>query len=126
LDFKNKSDTLSGFISGDIKEEYSMNERVSNKSIIKNRNESKNIDGILYDNVLADDVSNQDSNRNSSISSMSSKTRKLFKEHLYQNDNIFSSSCKTTDDLGIKENNNFIIITLINNFLLNIYLLLFN
>jgi len=100
LDFKNKSDTLSGFISGDIKEEYSMNERVSNKSIIKNRNESKNIDGILYDNVLADDVSNQDSNRNSSISSMSSKTRKLFKEHLYQNDNIFSSSCKTTDDLA--------------------------
>jgi len=97
LDFRNKSDTLSGFVSGDIKEEYSMNERKSNKNIIKNRNESKNINGILCENDLTDDVSNRDSNRNSSISS---RTRRLFKEHLYQNDNIFSNSYKTTDELA--------------------------
>jgi len=88
IDFKSKSDTLSGFLSGEIKEEFSKNEKITNKIFKKDRNDSKNISEIFSGNNL-DLASNHGSNGGSSHSS---KTKRMFRERLYQSDNIFEDA----------------------------------
>jgi len=83
-DFKSKSDTLSGFVTGDFKEEDTSDRRRT--SIRSYKNESNNIKEILSENCTEDLSSSHDSN------STKTGSRRMYKEHLYQYDNVFSPS----------------------------------
>ncbi|ORX43364.1 hypothetical protein BCR36DRAFT_303842, partial [Piromyces finnis] len=85
IDFKNKSDTLSGFVSGGIKEEYTRNEKITNKNYKKDKNESKNINEILTE-------SNTDISLSKYSNSISSGSKRMFKEYLFNSNNVFSPS----------------------------------
>jgi len=87
MDFRSKSDTLCDFVSGGIKEEY-LNEKNTNKINKKYRNDSKNINEILTE-------SNTDIASNKS-STVNSGSRRMFKEYLYQGDNVFSNESDRT------------------------------
>lgn len=85
-DFRSKSDTLSGFVTGDFKEEDTSDRISSHRSY---NNDSKNIKEILSENCT------EGGSIHDSISTRGS--RRMYKERLYQYDNVFSPSNKSDE-----------------------------
>ena len=88
-DFRSKSDTLSGFVTGDFKEEDTSDRISSHRSY---NNDSKNIKEILSENCT------EGGSIHDSISTRGS--RRMYKERLYQYDNVFSPSNKSDESTG--------------------------